>query len=445
MEKRLKKYLITFLSGTKIGFIKPLFSNIIIKRFASIFSVDILVRGSSFIFLPIYLSLMTKEEYGLFGYLISIVGSFALVMNFGLYVPQIKMFHDFQDDKERGAALFTMNISLLILLITMLGIIYWFDLDLVAVQFLFKNNIDYLNYRAYVLCTVFVSVFGLMLYSYFMTSEKIGHIQSYNVAKLIAGNLIVITALYILTEKDSVLTRLQYALFAETLVLFSFGYLFLRKMVPVFRFDIFLKAFKLGLPVMLTAILSIFSLSDRFFLEKYYDFETMAIYNLALAFCSIIPIIMTSFQAVYGPIFFKEKDLQVNLRRTNKIAIIMTGVFLLIGVGIVTMTQILIYVGIIKSSYSQVVFLLPIMLIGSIMMALSQLYQNFMVYFEVTHIMPVFFIITNAVCILLSMFLVPKFGIYGAAWAVAISGTSTLMIHCIFVVKRKQLLDRLRL
>ena len=45
-------------------------------------------------------------------------------MNFGLYVPQIKMFHDFQNDKERGAALFTLNLSLFILLTTAMGALF---------------------------------------------------------------------------------------------------------------------------------------------------------------------------------------------------------------------------------------------------------------------------------------------------------------------------------
>jgi O-antigen/teichoic acid export membrane protein len=209
-------------------------------------------------------------------------------------------------------------------------------------------------------------------------------------------------------------------------------------MVPKFRFDILLKSLKIGIPIMLTALLSMLSLSDRFFLEKYYNFETMAVYNLGLALSSIIPIIMTSFQAIYAPIFFKEKDAKKNFHRANKIAVFAIIAFLLVGAGIVVVTQVMILSGIIKKSYSQVMLLLPILLTGSITMALSQLYQNFMVYFEVTHIMLVFFIITNIICVILSMLLVPRFGIYGAAGAVAISGASSLMMHYIFVVKCSQ-------
>ena len=399
-----------------------------------------MVRASAFIFLPIYLSLMTKEEFGLYGYLISIISSFSLIMGFGLYVPQIKMYHDNNDEIKRGEALFTLNFSLLILLSIVIGAVYLYELDFLAVQLLFKNNIKYADYRLYVLSTVFVSVFGLMLYSFFMASENIRHIKLYNISKFVVGNSIVITALYFVVPQDSVLIRLEYSLLAEACLLCIFGYVFVKKMVPILRFDILIRSLKIGIPVMLSSLLNMFyNLSDRFFLEKYYNFESMAVYNLGLALSSIIPIIMTSFQAIYAPIFFKEKDARLNLQRANRIAILAIVAFLLISTGIIVMTHILIIVGVFKKSYNQVTGLLPIFLTGSITMALSQLYQNFMVYFEVTHIMLVFFIFTNIICIILNMVLVPRFGIYGAASAVAMSGASSLMIHYYFVNKSDRL------
>jgi O-antigen/teichoic acid export membrane protein len=438
MSFRLKYFIISTLGEEKYAFLSKLSSSLIITRFVNIFSIDIVVRASSFIFLPIYLNLMTREEYGLYGYLVSIIASFVAIMNFGLYVPQIKLFHDFRNDKESGAALFTINISLFIILTIVMCIVYWFDFDILAVRYLFKSNINYLNYRAYVLCSVFVSVFGLMLYSYFLTAEMIRHIQLYNISKFVVVNFIVIAALYITANKDSVLIRLQYALFAETFVLFSFGYSYVKKMVPIISIGILFKSFRIGIPIMLTALLSMLSLSDRYFLEKYSNFETMAVYNLGLTLSNIIAVIMTSFQAVYGPIFFKEKDFRKNIRHANRIAFFAIIVFFLIGAVIVVMTHIMLISGIINKSYNQVILLLPILFLGSIAMALSQIYQNFMVYFEVTHILPLFFIITNIICVILSMLLVPRFGIFGAADAVAISGASSLILNYIFILKREQ-------
>ncbi len=442
MAIKIKDFILSGLGNSNFSFVKDLWSSLIVRRFADIFSVDILVRASAFIFLPIYLSLMTKDEFGLYGYLISIISSFSLILGFGLYVPQIKMYHDYDDEMKRGEALFTLNFSLLILLSIVICVVYLYELDFIAVRLLFKNNIKYADYRIYVLSTVIVSVFGLMLYSFFLASENIRIVKLYNILKFFAGNIIVIAALYFIAHKDSVLIRIEYSLLAEACLLCVFGYLFVKKMVPSLRLDILTRSLKIGIPVMLSALLNMFyNLSDRFFLEKYHNFEALAVYNLGLAFSSIIPIIMTSFQAIYAPIFFKEKDARLNLRRVNRVAILAIIAFLLISAGIIVMTKIMILNGIIRKGYNQVTLLLPILLIASITMALSQLYQNFMVYFEVTHIMLVFFMFTNIICVIFSMLLIPRFGIYGAASAVAISGSFSLIMHYIFVVKRDQRSD----
>ena len=65
--------------------------NVLVKNYAKVFSVDILVKLSSFILLPVYLKLMTQEAFGLYTYLLAIISSFSLVMNFGLYVAQSKL------------------------------------------------------------------------------------------------------------------------------------------------------------------------------------------------------------------------------------------------------------------------------------------------------------------------------------------------------------------
>ena len=69
-------------------------NNLLLKRLTTILGIDILVKASGFILLPIYLRLMTQEEYGLYNYLLSIITTFAVVLNFALYIPLSKFYHD---------------------------------------------------------------------------------------------------------------------------------------------------------------------------------------------------------------------------------------------------------------------------------------------------------------------------------------------------------------
>jgi len=407
-----------------------------------VFSIDLLVRASGFFLLPVYLRLMTKEEYALYGYLFSITASAALVLNLGLYVPQVKMYHDLRDDREKGVLLFTLNFSLLVFLGALLLPVYFFGLDILAIKLLFQHGIDYMQYRPYVLGTIFVSVFSLMLYSYFLTSERVGRIKLYNLSRLVILNIVVITVLYV-SKRDVVRIRLMYPMIIEAGLIVAFGYVFFLRMVPTFSVDALRKSLKIGLPLMLAALANTFyNLSDRFFLEKYHSLQVMGVYTLGLTLSSITSTTMTSFQSIWAPVFYQEKKPIANLRRVKRIALLATGVYALLGAGIVVMTFLLIRYNVINQTYSQVTLVLPILLTASTCYAICQLFQNFMVYFEVTHISLGFHVATNVLCVLLGMLLVPRFGMYGAASALAMSAACSLGMHYFFVVNRARLSER---
>ena len=39
------------------------------KKFISLFSTDVLVRGANFLLIPVFLHLMSKHDFGVYGYL----------------------------------------------------------------------------------------------------------------------------------------------------------------------------------------------------------------------------------------------------------------------------------------------------------------------------------------------------------------------------------------
>jgi len=203
--------------------------NVLVKNYAKVFSVDILVKLSNFILLPVYLKLMTQDAYGLYTYLLAIISVFALVMNFGLYIAQSKLYQDFQDEEERGSLLFTINVMLASFLSVCLLITYFTGLDYHLVAFLFKNKIDYSSYRNSIFLAITVSVYSFMLFNYFLTSQSIKHVQLYNFLRLIFINGIVIALLYFY-KADSVMIRLKYTYLLELSFLFLFGPFYIKAM-----------------------------------------------------------------------------------------------------------------------------------------------------------------------------------------------------------------------
>jgi O-antigen/teichoic acid export membrane protein len=378
---------------------------------------------------------MTQEEYGLYGYLISIISAFSLFLNLGLYVSQIKLHSDYEG-KERGTMLFTVNALLSFFLCVMLVSAYLSGADYVVVSFMFSHQINYADYRMFVFLTVATSIFSLMVYSYFMASENITLIQLNNLAKLFLINAVVIYFLYT-SHSDAVLIRLKYTLETQLVLLMFFGIFLIKEMRLKFRFEIAWRSLKIGTPIMLGAIFAmLYNLSDKFILEKYTGFETLAIYNLGLTIASAITVLTVSFQAVYAPIFFKQKDVAVNFENVKEILKVAIPVFILIGTGLILVSWVMIHVNIFNKEYNAVIALLPFLLIAAIVQSATHLYINFITYFEATYVIFAINTVSNVGNVVLNVLLIPRFSIYGAAFATVVSTALAFLLFFSSVKRR---------
>jgi len=412
------------------GFSLKYRENILHKRFFTVVSIDILVKLSGIILLPVYLRLMTQEEYGLYNYILSIILTFSLVLNFGLYIPLAKFYHDYKDALQKGKLLFTLFSLLAMALFPVIFIIYFFGFDYKIVDILFKHEINYGHYRVAIMMAIIVSVLNFMLTSFFFTSEKINRVKSYNVWRIICINIITIALLYFFKDNDKVELRLISTYLIEFILFLFFSYFLFAEFIRVFSNKTAASSIKLAVPVMLSAIFGIvINFGDKFFLEKYGNFKDLSNYFLAASCAGLIPLIFTSVQNVWLPVFFKEKDLAANFLKTKKLMGRLVLAFLLLGASIVGFVKILLVFNIIPSKYDQAIFILPILLVSQIISAIVPLYSNYLIYFEKTYIVAYtgFFI-----CVIIyaaSMLLIPRFGVYGAALVSVISNLVYFIIY----------------
>ena len=294
--------------------------NLLINRLFAVLSIDILVKLAGVILLPVYLRLMTQDEYGLYGYLLSIIFTFSVVLNFGLYIPVSKFYHDFENEEDRGRLLFTIFCLLAVTLTLVIFPIYFFNWDFVFVKILFKNQIHYAEYRGSVLLALVVSIGNFMLTNFLFTSEKIRQLKQYNFLRIICINIFAIAFLFILKNHDRVRVRLETTYLVEAVLFLSFIFIFIKEVRTRFSRKIALAGLKLAIPVMLSAVFGIvINFSDKFFLEKYGSFKEMSYYYLAVSCAGVIPMIFTSFQNAWLPLFLKEKDLLRNVAKTKKL------------------------------------------------------------------------------------------------------------------------------
>jgi len=410
-------------------------NNLLLRRLLTVLSLDILVKASAIILLPIYLHLMTQDEYGVFNYILSITYAFSILLNLGLYIPQSKLSHDYHDPVEKGKLFYTINMLLFGSCLFLVVPIYIFRLDYYAVSFLFKNAIHYDRYRLWVLLLTMTSLFAYMLTNYFYTVEMIDMIKKYSFSRVIGINVISILALYFLKKRDAIVIRFISIGVVEGLLLIIFYRHYIRKWVASLDKQLVIKCLALGLPVMLSNVFNtIINFGDKFYLEKNVGYKTLSIYYLGFSCASVISLLSNSLQNVWLPMFFKEKDLIKNLGKTKKMVLrlvwILTGLSLAIMLAVIVCLRL----GIIPANYGPIVYVLPLLLAGQIVICLALLYSNYLVYFEKTSLILWSGLAISAISTLLNMTLIPRFEIYGAAATLLVANACYLVIY-FFIIK----------
>lgn len=365
--------------------------NEIFSRFIKVFSVDVLVRGANFLLIPVFLRLMSPEEYGLYGYLYSFAMTLSTILCFGFYIALIKLYADTVSDKDKqGSMLYTLTSSLFILVLISIIIVYFWRIDVDFFSFLNKTNSvganQYFTYRDFVFVAAASMIFSTYLTFFLVSSERIRGLQTYNLLRFFLTNLTAILVIYF-SDGDNVFQRLAVTYSMELILTLTFSIIIYKNFVFKFSSYFLKKAFNLGLPIMASSIMyAVVNFGDKFFVAKYSGEKGMAIYYLGFLLATIVLIIYQSFNFVWNPLFMKEKDLIVLRRKTNRylwiIAFGLSFVGLLIWIG----SYIGLKINLIPQDYYLILEILPFLIISQVIAAMAQLMINFMTYFEKTYI-----------------------------------------------------------
>ena len=401
-----------------------------LRRLLTVLSLDVLVKASAFILMPLYLRLMTQAEYGIFNYILSIVYCYSVLLNLGLYVPQSKLYHDFTDKKARGKLIYNINLLILGGILVLVVPVYCFGLDYHIIKLLFTNTVNYPRYRWLILLMTMTALLAYMLTNFFYTAERIDLIKQFNLMRVIGINVISLAALYFLRNRDSIELRFIAIGFVEGGLILAYYIYCIRVMQPVIDWKLMGRSLKIGLPIMLNTFSAIvINYGDKFFLEKYSGYNQLSVYYLAFSFSSIISLISLSLQNVWLPLFFKEKDLARNLDKTKKMMIRLTLGIVALSVAIMVAVVVFLWLRIVPSNYHNVLYVLPIMLLSQILACLALQYSNYLFYFEKTVFVLLAGIAIAVVDTLMNMYFVARFNIYGAAFTLLVSNALFLAIY----------------
>jgi len=404
----------------------------IIKNFASIFSVDVIVKGTNLALIPVYTHLFTQEEFGLYNYLLSILGLFVPFLGFGLHVSQSKIYNETDHDRKKGIYLFTENVTLLLLLAISLPLIYFFKLDLIFAKILFKKEINFLVYRFYFSIAILSGVYYTLLFNFFMNSGAIKRTQVFNLLRLVFTGLLPVCMVYVV-RNEHIKVRLAFTYMTDLIICAAFFYYYFKEMIFVFNFKMALRSLKIGIPYILSILPgTVFIFLDKFYLEKK-SYVDLSVYYLASTLANIIPTILYSFNNVWMPIFFKEKDLLKNIHRSKRLVINMLlgfgGFSILILIGL----KLLLVFGIIGENYSMALPLLPLLLITQLIYIPAAVCYIFIIHIEKTYLFIFINVFLFFVTFMVNRYFIPHYGLWGAALSGLLVSMCSLALYLIIM------------
>ena len=424
-----RKYVLSQLFRAQLGInsiyprLKETIANDFLRRLFSILSVDVLARASGVLLIPVFLRLMPQYQFGVFGYIIAFVNSVAMIANFGLYVAQVKLVSQ-ESDERLGEIVFTLHALLFGLLAAVFISTYLFDLDIIVVRKYLKLDINFEKYRIFLVILIISYVIAVMQKTYFMAVQDILMLQISNVARIVLCNGAVIAVLAV-ASTDQSLVRIRATALSEALVGVLFSYYIVKNMRFTFSYKTAKKALKIGIPVMLSAVLSlIYMLSDKVMLEKYIGFEQLATYNLSATVASIIPLVISSFQTIYSPMFFK--DSEFSLTKTMRIISLLGIAFLAISLGIEAVLYIALKTAVISSKYHSILWISPLLLIAAVLQALTQVLANYFILVERTSLNLLIGVGSTILTVGLNLLFIPTMHIAAAAVSGIVTGLAAL-------------------
>jgi O-antigen/teichoic acid export membrane protein len=400
--------------------------NEIKQRFIKLFSVSVLVKAGGFLLLPLYLNLMTQEEFGNYSYIFSIVGMWAFVFGMGQHATLNRFYHSSEYTRD----IVIENIHLLFM-----SSFIFFGVILVVFQesiisLFFKSGVSNMIFYTMIALAILIALNQIFM-SFLYQAEKISLVQKKNITDFFIINILALSLLYALPfPKDELRV---FAMFISYILILGFFYRFF---VSKYHFKFanknmafYKRGFKNGFPMAVGSFSNFFiAFGDTFVIEKLLDKSSLGVFSFAMVIIGILMLVFQSFQSVWLPYLFKEKNLDVSFQRVYKIIFIFLGVSVVIGVGIYGLVYILANY-FIEYSYIKSLDFLWVLVLASFFQIAGMITAGFYQIYEKNHISVPINMLAGVLNIYMNYYFIEYYGLLGAAISTALISFILFVLH----------------
>ncbi|MCD4827970.1 MAG: oligosaccharide flippase family protein [Candidatus Cloacimonetes bacterium] len=388
------------------------------------------VAGSAmgFVLIPLLTAWLTTEQYGLVANVQSLVQLFNVLFAFGLTVTWSRFWFDFEENsREQRRFLGT----------TLLFIAAW-SLTLTAIMvlvgpWLFARllpGVDFYPYVAIALGTSLCMVFFNQQQIIFRVRQKSWWFAVLNIGRLVLT--VGLVALSVGALRQGTLGKVAADLIVAAVSAAIALWLLLRRVHLCIDWKRLREALRYALPLLPhTLAIVVLQITDKFFLTQMRGLDTTGIYSVAFKFGSIMSIIVYSVNMSWHPFFMKTATShQVDAKPIfARLTTYWLMAMLLVALCITLFSREMVQLFTFSESYFAAAPLVPVfvfayLLYGLYMLAATQVFYTK----KAVKLMPLATVCAGVLNILLNALLIPRWGMYGAAWATFCSHGVNLLL-----------------
>lgn len=328
----------------------------------SLYSIGVIfTKGISFLSIIIYTYFLTKEEIGVYGYILILISFANVFFLLGTESAYARYFFDLKTELEKKVLTSTLFLFLIIWLLFVFFIALYFVED-ISIMLLNTQEYQFVFFVAFLSLPLrlLFTIGSQALRNQFKTKEFV-------VFNFAISCISIITVLFLLNYTKLGIASIFISNIVADLIVFPFMIYFIKNLF-IFQFNYILlkKVLLYGIPFVPTAVgYWIFSSADRIMLEKMVSLESLGAYTIASSISMIMTLVSTAVGQGWGNHALKsyednpEEAKKLYIRFFNLIVYVSLFIIvsiLLIGKGILFF--------ILPSNYSNIFYPMIFLLLG---------------------------------------------------------------------------------
>ena len=385
---------------------------------------SILAQSINLILIPIYTRNMTSSQFGQYNLVSSLQSLLSIFITLGIFSGLCRFFNEVQDKNKLKNVALTFSI----LWGSLCCFIFGYLLSSRIANVAFKEDILGNYYVKYIIINSTISCLILIYTCYYSMLYKVKKVCITNISQILLT--LCFTYYYLIVIKYGILGIYKAQLNSFCIVFLTLFILDIKN----YRFILSKKDLKkmlgygLGLaPGEISAW--ILTLIDRYFIKGMLNLSAVAVYSMGYKIGMLIqPLFLIPFKSSFTPFKFstyKESDGKARIKKIfNYFNVV--GWFIILGLSIFSDIAIKILS---TKEYNQSYKIVAIIAFSYYLWGLGEFYELGLHIANKMHIDSLIVTVSAAFNILLNYFMIPKFGIYGAAFATCIAYLITNILY----------------